>query len=171
MSKVFLNGFMGSGKSHWGRIWAEVSGLDFYDLDTEIETAEGLTVADIFEKKGESFFREKEKEMLRSFAGKDNFILSCGGGTPSLNDNMHWMNGQGITVYLQATPSFILEKVSGEINKRPLLKQANPAELLFFIEQKLKEREPFYAAAKMILPVEELNEMTIDDILKTNGKS
>lgn len=169
--KVFLNGFMGSGKTHWGRIWATATGLDFYDLDTEIEKAEGLTVADIFEKKGEPFFREKEKETLRSFINKDNFILSCGGGTPCLNDNMRWMNEQGITVYLSASPSFILEKVSGEIDKRPVLKQVNPAELLFFIEQKLKERESFYLNAKIIIPVEELDETTITRLIIVNRKS
>lgn len=161
---IFLIGFMGSGKSHWGSLWAKASGMIFYDLDAIIETATGKNVATIFEEQGEKFFREKEKEAIRGFEGKHNCIVACGGGTPCLNDNMQWMNDHGTTVYLQASPRYIYDKVAAEKDKRPLLKVVNEAELLFFIEQKLKQREAFYKKARLILPVEELNLLTIENI-------
>ena len=68
--KIFLIGFMGSGKTHWGRIWATENGIPFYDLDTMIEEQEEKTVAGIFESAGEEYFREKETEVLKKFVKK-----------------------------------------------------------------------------------------------------
>jgi len=159
--KFFLIGFMGSGKSHWGRIWAKQTGLAFYDLDEIVEAGQGRSVASIFEKDGEGFFRGLETEALLGFAGKDNCIVACGGGAACFNNNMDWMNEQGTTVYLSATPQFIFNHVIDEQHKRPLIKKLNKAELLFFIEQKLKEREPFYSQAAYVLPVAELRENSL----------
>lgn len=155
--KVFLLGFMGSGKTHWGRIWAERSGQPFYDLDQLIEARQNSTINHLFETIGEAGFRELESAALHSFAETADAIIACGGGTPCYADNMDWMLANGITVYLSSTPQAILSRVQEEQDKRPLLKKVNPAELLFFIEQKLKEREPFYSRAGHILPVTELN--------------
>ncbi len=155
--KIFLIGFMGSGKTYWGKIWAEKNGLDFYDLDEIVERQEGKSIAVIFETSGEAYFRKIETEALRIFSEKENCIIACGGGAACFNDNMQWMNENGTTVYLSATPQYIFSHVIGEKTKRPLIKKINEAELLFFIEQKLKEREPFYNQAKFILPVTELN--------------
>ncbi len=163
--KIFIIGFMGTGKSHWGKIWAERHGLVFFDLDAEIEKAAGTTVAAIFEKKGEAYFREMESAALRKFSDEDHFILSCGGGTPCQDDNMGWMNAQGTTVCLSASPQTILQRVMGAQEKRPLVKRLNEAELLFFIEQKLKERDPFYSQASVCLKSEELDEKSLDDII------
>ena len=156
---------MGSGKSYWGRIWAQHAGLQFADLDALIEKEEGMSVAELFEKKGEAYFREREQVLLKGYANKENFILSCGGGTPCFNNNVDWMNEHGHTVYLYATPQYLYEKVSGEQAKRPLLKNVNPAELLFFIEQKLKERTSFYEKAKLKLPADTLGTASIHTIL------
>lgn len=164
---IFLVGFMGSGKTYWGKLWAQEAGLDFYDLDHMIEEAEGKTVAAIFENEGEDFFRQREKEMIRSFAAKKNCIVATGGGTPCLNDNMEWMNGHGTTVYLSATPAYICERVMPERAQRPLLKAVSEARLLFFIEQKLGQREGVYRQAQIILPVEELSVSTIKKIIDT----
>ena len=158
---IFLIGFMGSGKTHWGKIWAQQKGFDFYDLDEMIETKEGQTIAAIFEKEGENYFRKIETKMLHSFSGKSNCIISCGGGTACFNENIQWMNDHGTTVYLAASPTYILSRVKEEKDKRPLINKLNEAELLFFIEQKLKEREPFYNQAQLILPVADLNENSL----------
>lgn len=164
--KIFLIGFMGSGKTHWGRIWAQKNQLSFFDLDEQIEKTVGETVADIFEKKGEENFREMERYVLRKFDVKNNFVMACGGGTPCFMDNLQWMNEQGTTIYLQSTPLQILEKVMDEKQERPLLKKLNSSELLFFIEQKLKEREPFYQQAKHILDTNILTTTSLSEILK-----
>jgi shikimate kinase len=162
--KIFLIGFMGSGKTHWGGIWAKGLNISFFDLDKQIEEAEQKTVAEIFEKKGEAYFREKEAAALRSFAEKNNCIIACGGGTPCFDDNIQWMNENGITIYLQAAPQDILQRVMEEQSKRPLIKNLNEGELLFFIQQKLKEREPFYTQAKIILQTNVLAHDTLSTL-------
>ena len=159
--KIFIIGFMGSGKTYWGRIWAAKEGLSFFDLDNEVENAFQMSVHEIFEKEGEEKFREMERYHLMKFENKKNFLLSCGGGTPCFNGNMEWMKKHGTVFYLKASPQIILEQVMNETQQRPLLKKVNPAELLFFIEKKLMEREPFYSMADFTLNVKELNENSL----------
>ena len=163
----FLIGFMGSGKTHWGKIWAAANDFSFIDLDKAIEITEGKLIADIFEDKGEKYFRTVEAAALRNCKDLTNTIVACGGGTPCFEENMQWMNGQGITIYLSTTSSEILKRVLTEQEKRPLLKKMNPGELLFFIEQKLKERASFYNEAKFILSTAELSEHSFGELLAT----
>jgi len=163
--RIFLLGFMGTGKSHWGRQWAAMHNMSFVDLDELIETAEGQTVVDIFEKAGEEYFRVKEASILRDQRLQQHCIISCGGGAPCFYDNMDWMNENGITIYLSASPGYILQNVLAEKEKRPLIKNVNEAELLFFIEQKLKERNPFYSKAKITLDAETLTADSLKGIL------
>lgn len=163
--KIFLVGFMGSGKTHWGKIWASKNHLNFFDLDSKIERAFKMTITEIFEKKGEEKFRELERYHLRKFQTKKNFLLSCGGGTPCFSDNLDWMKSQGKVFYLKASPEVILEQVMHETEKRPIIKNVNSSELLFFIQKKLAEREPFYSQADFILNVEELNEDSLSVLL------
>ncbi len=149
--KYFLIGFMGSGKTHWGKKWAELNNMTFYDLDHEIEKTLGESITNIFEKKGEDFFREMERYVLRKFNVSDNFIMACGGGTPCFFDNLQWMKDNGVVIYLQVSPPKVFERVMDEKDKRPLIKKLNTSELLFFIEQKIKERETYYSAAHYTL--------------------
>ena len=162
---IFLIGFMGSGKTHWGRLWAQQTGIPFFDLDEVIEQQEHKTIAEIFEQNGETYFRQKETEVLKTFSEKKNCIIACGGGTPCFNNNMQWMNEHGTTVYLSATPDEIVKRVITEQEKRPLIKNLHPSELKSFIEKKLKDREPFYTTAKIILPVNEITAATIHSII------
>ena len=154
---------MGSGKSHWGRLWAAAHNFNFIDLDEELEKQEQKTVAAIFETRGEDYFRQKETILLRSLTAQSNSIVSCGGGTPCFFDNMAWMNKNGLTIFLEATTQFILKNIKNEKDKRPLIKDKDDAEIIFFIDQKLKERQPYYSKAKIIFPAEDLN---IDSIKK-----
>ncbi len=160
---IFLIGFMGSGKTYWGKIWAQQMGMDFYDLDEMIEQKEKRFIAAIFEKEGEGYFRKIETDTLHQFLKIENAVIACGGGTACFNGNLLWMNEHGTTIYLSASAPNILTRVKEEKDKRPLINKLNEAELLFFIEKKLKERESFYNQAKIILPVAELN----DDSLST----
>ncbi len=166
--KIFLIGFMGSGKSYWGKKWSQQYHYDIYDLDEVIEGDRQKTIAAIFDKKGEDYFRKIETETLKTFSEKHNCIIACGGGTACFNDNMKWMNENGTTVYLQATPQYIYDRVAEEQEKRPLISKLNKAELLFFIEQKLKERESFYKQAKIIIPVQELDKNYVPQFLTSN---
>lgn len=166
--QFFLIGFMGSGKTYWGKLWARQTGMAFYDLDEVIEEQEGSTIADLFETHGEVWFRQKETEALQQFAAKENCIISCGGGTPCFNNNMQWMNAQGNTVYLYATTEQIVQRLQTETDKRPLVKGLQSAELYNFVEQKLNERTPFYSQAKNILPVAAITTNTIIELIQTH---
>ncbi|MEO8821499.1 MAG: shikimate kinase [Ginsengibacter sp.] len=163
---IFLIGFMGSGKSHWGRIWAQQEGYIFFDLDTEIEKVFELSVEQIFEKHGEEKFREMERYHLRKFETPRKNMVACGGGTPCFFDNLEWMQQHGTVIYLKALPESILERVMDETEKRPLLKKVNTSELLFFIRQKLKEREPVYLKADHVLEVDQLHKNSLDFLKK-----
>jgi len=162
---------MGSGKSHWGHIWARNLGYTFFDLDLEIEKAFKMQVEEIFEKHGEEKFRELERYHLKRFENKKEVLLSCGGGTPCFFDNLQWMKQQGEIIYLKASPEYILDRVMDETSKRPLLKEVNTSELLFFIEKKLKEREPVYLKADHVLEVEKLKEDSLNFLQKKDKKA
>lgn len=163
----FLIGFMGSGKSYWGKIWASLYGFTFIDLDEVIEKKEGKSIADIFDIKGEAYFRTIEAAALRSFEDLENTIIACGGGTPCFYENIEWMNAHGKTIYLYSTAQEILQRVLSEQDKRPLIKKMNRGELLFFIEQKLKERADFYNAATIKLTSSEATEQIFSNLLAT----
>ena len=94
--------------------------------------------------------------------------MACGGGTAVFEENLAWMNKNGITVYLKAPPKYLLENIKKEPGQRPLIKETNEAELLFFIQQKLKEREVFYSEAKYTLAVEELQINSLQKLVKKN---
>jgi shikimate kinase len=163
---IFLIGFMGSGKTHWGKKWASVSDYEFIDLDELIEKQEKMTVEKLFDKKGEAYFRKIEQELLKKIERNERLIVSCGGGTPCFSDNIQWMNEHGYTVYLYANPARLLENISGEIEKRPMFKKVNKGEIIFFIDQKLKERSVFYHQAQLTLQVPSLNEESIFQIIQ-----
>ncbi len=171
MSRIFILGFMGTGKTHWSQQWADVHDAVCIDLDQQIEQEVGRPVLDIFEEEGEDFFRDTEAKMLREVSAQENIIVATGGGTPCFHENMQWMNDHGITVLLEANAQYILERVLHEKNKRPLIKNLNEAEILFFIQQKLQEREPFYAQARYKLDAEKLTYDSLYQIIPTLNKS
>lgn len=117
--KVFLIGYMGSGKSTLGSQLAERLDWRFVDLDTEIEDRLQMSIEDIFSQKGEAHFREVESSVLREFDDEKDLILSTGGGTPCNADNMEWMKEQGFTVWLEATFEQVVDRLEGASN-RPL---------------------------------------------------
>lgn len=165
---VYLIGFMGSGKTHWGRIWAAATQRTFVDLDEVIEKTAGKTIAEIFDTIGEDHFRTLEAAALRSCASLTDTIIACGGGTACYYDNMKWMNENGLTIYITCTPAEILQRVALEQEKRPLFKKFNNAELLFFIEQKLKERKPYYTQAKITVSSSQVTADSFAGIITKN---
>ncbi len=157
---------MGSGKSYWGSIWANKLFLRFIDIDEVIEKQSGETIMQIFDMEGETAFRHLERKILENLVTEKDVIIACGGGTPCFFDNIQLMNNHGKTVYLKASVDQIISRVSGELHKRPLLKNLNDEELKSFIDDKLKEREPYYLQATLIIPVDELNENSIQSFIK-----
>lgn len=157
MPLVFLVGFMGAGKSHWGKLLALSTGADFIELDHEIEIRAGQSIVEIFENRSESFFRELESQKLRELSHRKNCVVATGGGTPCFHHNMEWMNAHGETVFLQAPVSYLVDRIKTEKNHRPLIKDLNEEALVLFVKQKLKEREAYYLESKFIIDHDELS--------------
>ncbi|MGB3073971.1 MAG: shikimate kinase [Chitinophagales bacterium] len=157
MANIFLIGFMGSGKSTVGKQLAYLLQYDFIDLDEYLQKQEGATITQLFEEKGESYFREQESQYLKSFHASEKLVLSTGGGAPCFFDNMKWMNENGTTVYLKAVPKLLADRLKKEKDHRPLLRGKSNDEVIDFINQKLGEREKFYLSAKIIVDAVSLN--------------
>lgn len=149
--KIFLIGFMGSGKSFYGKRLAKKIKMDFIDLDQFIEEEEGMTISQIFETKKEKGFRQIEKQYLQNLSNKENTIISCGGGTPCFYNNINWMNKNGITIYLKSSNTLLFQRLKKGKRNRPLLKNLSDKGLKQFIKNKVKERAEKYEAAELIL--------------------
>lgn len=148
--RIFLTGFMGSGKSYTGRRLSEALGIPFVDLDNWIETQEGQSIQAIFNASGEAAFREIEREALHQMIEYGQAVIACGGGAPCFFDNMEWMNRHGITVYLQTPVDDLCRRLLPEMAHRPLLKGLDEQALPGFIGEKLALREPYYLQSQVV---------------------
>ena len=166
--RYYLVGFMGSGKSYLGKLWAALHHLSFYDLDTLIEQKENSSIANIFEQKGEQYFRALESKILKKTETLENAIISCGGGTACFNNNMQWMKNNGTTIFLHASIENLLKNIVQEKLKRPLLANITEDNLEKFIQNKLDERLHYYAASNIILQQTDLNENGFIKVLQYN---
>lgn len=144
---------MGSGKTTIGKALAKELGMPFYDLDWYIESRMRKTVKELFDNVGEEGFRQIERNMLHEVAEFENVIISCGGGTPCFFDNMDYINRQGDTVYLKASPEVLYGHLKMGKAVRPLLLNKTPEEVRLFIEQQLEQRRTYYEKAKYTLDV------------------
>lgn len=144
---------MGAGKTTVGKALAKELNIEFYDLDWYIEARMRKTVKQIFDEQGEEGFRRIEKNMLHEVGEFENVIVSCGGGTPCFFDNMEFMNQQGETVYLKATPEVLYGHLKMGKTVRPLLLNKTQEEVQVFIKEQLQKRESFYKKAKHTLDV------------------
>ena len=146
--KIFLIGYMGSGKSTAGKKLAAKLGMEFYDLDEYIEKEYGKTIEEIFDSEGEEKFRDMEHNALKAFLEKDNIILSAGGGTPCFYDNMDLMNDHGVTIYIKMSVDSLAHRLVNAKKKRPLIRDMSEFDMKNFIATNLEKREPFYLQAQ-----------------------
>lgn len=155
-SRIILAGFMGSGKTALGKSLAENTGFRFFDLDRLVESAEGLPVHRIFKEKGEEWFRRAEHKCLLQVLNEERIVLATGGGTPCFHKHMELMNRKGLTVYLQCSPGVLAGRLVHEKPHRPLIANLSDNELPRFIDRLLREREPYYLQAKLIIKADHL---------------
>lgn len=148
MTRIFLTGYMGAGKTTLGRALAAELGIPFIDLDHYIEKRHCKTIAQLFAEKGEEGFREIERRMLHEVGEFEDVIISTGGGTPCFFDNIEYMNAQGTTVYLDVPVERLHIRLSIAKAKRPLIKDKNDEELMAFITEQLAKRAPHYCKAQ-----------------------
>ena len=156
MIRVFLMGFMGAGKTTLGKALAKDLGISFIDLDQYIESRYMKSVSQIFALKGEPGFREIESRMLREVGEFDDVIVSCGGSTPLIGDNMDYMLEHGQTVYLKCDNGTLLNRLKVARSQRPLIASKSDEELAAFIESETARREPGYLKARYICPGDRL---------------
>jgi shikimate kinase len=167
--KLFLIGYMGSGKSTVGRKLAAKLGYHFMDTDTIIETIAGKSISEIFETEGEQGFRIMEHELLKEAIKNENIIVSTGGGMPCYHNNMEIMNNAGITVYIKMSPESLARRVIQSKQKRPLLASIANEELPAVIRKKLAEREVYYNQAKYCVKGENFNINNLLNLIKNEG--
>jgi shikimate kinase len=148
--KIFLIGFMGSGKTTLGRKLASKMGYEFIDLDHKLEQQVELSIAEYFSFFGEDAFRKLESEVLKKTVYSENVVISTGGGLPCYFDNMDWMKANGKTVYIKLSPKTLADRLETGKEERPLLQDKHGDDLVVFIEQKLAEREKYYSQANII---------------------
>lgn len=147
MNLVFLVGFMGCGKTSWGRKFSAALGYKFIDLDHELEARAGMTIPEYFTTHGEDAFRKLESDILKTTPYQTNTVVSTGGGLPVFFDNMDWMNKHGKTLYIQLSPKALAGRLENAKTQRPVLQGKKGDELVELITQKLAEREQHYLKA------------------------
>lgn len=159
--KISLIGYMGSGKSTIGPELAVLSGLDYYDLDKEIEKHTGYTITETIFNKGELYFRQIERDILKEILAKNNFVLSTGGGTPCYYDNIDLINKASLSVYLQYSVKDLFERLKGNTAERPLIAHLEGEPLLEYIGKHVFERSVYYEKATVLIRAGKLSKLEI----------
>lgn len=166
--QIVLVGYMGSGKSTVGRLLAEAMGLAFTDLDHYIESRESQSIPEIFEQRGELYFRKREHQLLKEFLEENQEgILALGGGTPCYAGNMDVVLEQTPHVfYLQLGVGQLVQRLAPEQQGRPLISHLSQEELPEFIGKHLFERNPFYDKAHHVIRIQDQKpEEVVQEIL------
>ncbi len=155
--KIFLIGYMGSGKSRLGQELASAMGLAFLDLDDLFEERYRISILDFFSKYGEEPFRNMEHDVLHGTLQDDNAVISTGGGTPCFSDNMEFIKRTGISFYLKQEPGLLADRLRTIRKKRPLLRDIPPGDLQDYIASQLSDREVYYLQADHVLSGKEIS--------------
>ena len=144
--KVFLIGYMASGKSTLGKALAEALVLPFIDLDVEIERTAGTAISEIITAKGELHFRKLESAVLKDLLQEhETGVFALGGGTPVFYNHMDLLNAEGETIFLDVPVGELAKRLEGDI-KRPLIQ--NKEDVAEFVAKHMFERRPYYSQAK-----------------------
>lgn len=154
--RIYLAGFMGSGKSTVGPLAAELLDLDFMDLDDVIEARAGRSIPTIFAEQGEAAFRRMETDALHATANRAAAIIALGGGTIIDDANRSFARSNGLLVYLKVSADTIVERVAEGAAHRPLLQDEtgtplSPGRMRARIEQMLNVRCAAYEAAHVTI--------------------
>lgn len=160
MKNILLIGMMGCGKSTCGQLLADKLGREFVDTDTLIETRQGRSIPDLFACYGEPFFRTLERETAKELAAREDLVVACGGGLPTVEEAMAPLASTGFTVFLERDPAEIFARVS--MSGRPLGQEGEAAFLARYAK-----REPIYRRwADLVIPSQATPQETTQLILE-----
>lgn len=149
--KIYLIGYMASGKTNLGREIAEIAGMGFADLDELFEERYKVSIMEFFGKYGEDQFRKLERSILLETGAMDGIVISTGGGTPCFFDNMEFIRAHGRSVYLKMPAHLLANRLNGIRKKRPLLKDVEQNRMESHIAGQLDQRENFYLKANIVV--------------------
>lgn len=159
---IVLIGMMGAGKSSLGRRLAQRLGLPFIDADHALEKELGMSIAQMFARHGESWFREQEKELLKRLLDGNVQVIATGGGSVCDAATRALFREKAQAVWLQADVASLYNRVARDKN-RPLLQQADPYHTLAGL---LAARQPFYAEALIHIKTDGRPfEQTLDELV------
>lgn len=164
MKNIFLVGMPSSGKSTLGKELARSLGYSFTDMDKLIETREQKSIADIFSSKGEEYFRELEKKILRTIQPNESTVIATGGGVPCFHENMDYIKENGISIFLNVDIDDLAKRIyKAQTNNRPLLNIATESEetIINNIKHLYETRLPFYKQADIQVD----GEITVNQLL------
>src|SRR5947208_17057028 len=147
--KIYLVGFMGAGKTTVGRELSARVGAPFFDLDELIESAEKVSIKDVFATHGEPYFRKRERDVLRSTRHLESAIVATGGGTFTFDENIQFIQTEGLSVYLSAPYSLLRSRIGDKAAERPLFRDDVAAHELY------NSRLRFYKMSDIILDIRE----------------
>ena len=167
---VVLLGYMGCGKSTVGQILAKNLKINFLDLDDYIEQNQNTSISEIFNTKGELFFRTIESEAVKQLCHNyDSLVLALGGGTPCYSDTMQFLvNHPNVkTVFLNLSIKNLSERLIHEKEKRPLIANLNDADIPEFIAKHLFERSFYYNQAELTIQTDNLSVSEIAAMIET----
>mgnify|MGYP003397126110 FL=1 len=154
--RIYLVGYMGSGKSSALKQLGKLLSWETYDLDHLFEEKYKISVQDFFHKYDEDAFRKLESQLLKETVKYENAVIATGGGTPCFYDNMEWMNANGTTIFLKVSTKTAVNRLLNSKKKRPLIEGKREEQLLEYVERHYGERMPFYEKAQYTVKGENL---------------
>ncbi|WDF48127.1 shikimate kinase [Chryseobacterium sp. KACC 21268] len=161
---ISLLGYMGSGKSHISKNLSQKINFKLIDLDQKISEEHQQTIPEIFEKRGEIYFRKEEKRILEEIlTTEENLVLSLGGGTPVYYENMEIINEKSKSFFLRASVNTLTKRVLLQKNTRPLIAKLEDSDVPEFIAKHLFERNLYYSKAHFTIDTDSKNAAEVSE--------
>lgn len=162
---IVMIGMMGAGKTRMGRLLADTLGLSFADSDEEVEKAAGMSIAEIFERFGEPYFRDGERRVIRRLLEDRVGIVATGGGAVMTPETADLIFGNAVSIWVRAELPVMLERTARN-DKRPLLQAGEPEQIL---RELMERRYPIYEKADIVLeshngPAESILNQALDKL-------
>lgn len=152
---VYLIGYMGSGKSTYGKRLAIELGLAFTDTDDRIVESENMSIPEIFKQHGEVHFRNLERQIIKDISHLESHVIATGGGLACDTEHLKMMNNTGLSIYLNSNSETLFQLLSKEKDERPIISDLNDIDLKTKIVEQLKEREIYYEQAQINFKTEQ----------------